>query len=340
MFSGIYKMLLTHSKLSMSKEILATKVLPFLLPLCIEQNLSMSQYETISTLVIDMINRVINEHREALRQLDAVRRETQQFDHALSQVISSTFIQNNSLNDINLTPEVSSSNVNTKSVNIENGLSIEDKFRFQQFFRNIYSFYCAFIKMYSCKIKYTDNYFSRLIQQQEAHQRLQSQSMLTPKTVSQPTKSQPKDLTATLLKNNLDELNLSISRTAVSQSDYTAKNVANLSCNKNNNVNQMQPQFLTSTLNSQTMSSRPMNWNSNGLNTSMNWNAQQSMLMWSSITPQSNVNFTTQSEIRPNLNFPGTLQPGTLQPFILPTNTSTNSNKPDINTQDIMDLLS
>jgi len=114
----------------MGKEILATKVLPFLLPLCIEQNLSMSQYETLSTLVVDMINRVTSEHREALRQLDAVRRETQQLDQALSQVASSTFMQNNSLSDINLMPQVLSPNANSKTVNVENGLTIEDKFRY------------------------------------------------------------------------------------------------------------------------------------------------------------------------------------------------------------------
>jgi len=132
MLVGIYRMLLTHSKLGMGKEILATKVLPFLLPLCIEQNLSMSQYETLSTLVIDMINRVTSEHREALRQLDAVRRETQQLDQALSQVTSPTFMQNNSLSDINLTHQMLSPNTNSnsKTVNIENGLTIEDKFRY------------------------------------------------------------------------------------------------------------------------------------------------------------------------------------------------------------------
>lgn len=123
-------MLLTHSKLGMGKEILATKVLPFLLPLCIEQNLSMSQYETLSTLVVDMINRVTSEHREALRQLDVVRRETQQFDQALCQTGSSAFMQNNNLSDINLTPEIPSANTNLKTVNIENGLTIEDKLRF------------------------------------------------------------------------------------------------------------------------------------------------------------------------------------------------------------------
>lgn len=130
MLPGIYRILLTHSKLGMGKEILATKALPFLLPLCIEQNLSMSQYETLSTLVVDMINRVTNEHREALRQLDAVRRETQQLDQALSQVVSPTFTQNNSLSDINLTPQILSPNANSKTINIANGLTIEDKYRF------------------------------------------------------------------------------------------------------------------------------------------------------------------------------------------------------------------
>ncbi|KYN44375.1 SCY1-like protein 2 [Trachymyrmex septentrionalis] len=297
---GIYRMLLTHSKLGMGKEILATKVLPFLLPLCIEQNLSMSQYETLSTLVVDMINRVTSEHREALRQLDAVRRETQQLDQALSQVTSPTFMQNNSLSDINLTHQMLSPNTNSnsKTVNIENGLTIEDKFR--------------------------------LIQQQETHQRMQSQPMLTPKAVSQPLKSQPKDLTATLLKNNLDELNLSMSRSTMSQS--AAKNIAH----KYNDISLTQSQFLTSpTLNSQTMLNRPMNWNSNGLSTPMNWNSPQSTLVWNSIAPQNNVNFATQSEVKPNLNFPGTLQP-----LISPTNTQTNVNKPNSSTQDIMDLLS
>ena len=159
---------------------------------------------------------------------------------------------------------------------------------------------------------------------------MQSQPMLTPKAVSQPLKSQPKDLTATLLKNNLDELNLSMSRSTMSQS--AAKNIAH----KYNDISLTQSQFLTSpTLNSQTMLNRPMNWNSNGLSTPMNWNSPQSTLVWNSIAPQNNVNFATQSEVKPNLNFPGTLQP-----LISPTNTQTNVNKPNSSTQDIMDLLS
>lgn len=163
--------------------------------------------------------------------------------------------------------------------------------------------------------------------------------------MSQPAKPQPKDLTATLLKNNLDELNLSMSRSTLSQPDYTAKNSTGLSWNKNNNVNQAQ--FLTSpTLSSQTMpTSRPMNWNSNGIGAPMNWNADQSATMWGPVAPQNNAavysqwegqaKFAAQPEIKSNMNFPGTLQP-----FMTPTSTQTNTSKPNTSTQDIMDLLS
>lgn len=89
---GIYKIVLTHSKLGISKETLATKVLPFLLPLCIEQSLSPSQFEALAALVGDMVNRVTTEHRAALRQLDSVRREAQQLDEALMQTVSSTAV--------------------------------------------------------------------------------------------------------------------------------------------------------------------------------------------------------------------------------------------------------
>lgn len=176
---------------------------------------------------------------------------------------------------------------------------------------------------------------------------MQSQPILTPKTVSQPIKSQPKDLTATLLKNNLDELNLSISRPTTSQPDYTAKNAMSLSWNKNNNISQTQSQFLTSpTFNSQTtMSNRPMNWNSNGINSPINWNMEQSSTsMWNSITPQNNsmysqwegqARFIAQTDNKSNLNLSGTSQP-----FMSPTTNAQTTDKPNSSTQDIIDLLS
>lgn len=124
-------MLLSHSKLGTSKEILATKILPFLLPLCVEQNFSLPQYEILSNLVTEMINRVTSEHKEALKQLDAMRRETQQLDQELSQTSTMYKNINSNNNDVNIIPIVPTPNTSTslKSLQIENGLTMEDKFR-------------------------------------------------------------------------------------------------------------------------------------------------------------------------------------------------------------------
>ncbi|CAK9807555.1 SCY1-like protein 2 [Anthophora plagiata] len=186
---GIYRMLLNHSKLGTSKEILATKILPFLLPLCVEQNFSLPQYEILSNLVIEMITRVTSEQKEALKQLDAMRRETQQLDQELSHTSNMYNKSNPTIDGVNITARAPTSNINTnlKSLQIENGLTMEDKLR--------------------------------LIQQQEVHQRLQSQTPLTP-TIVQSTKPPVKDLTETLLKSNLNQLNFSMSS---SKSDCTWK---------------------------------------------------------------------------------------------------------------------
>jgi hypothetical protein len=43
LFSGIHKMTLSDAKLGMTKEVMATKVLPFLFPLSIENGLTVTQ---------------------------------------------------------------------------------------------------------------------------------------------------------------------------------------------------------------------------------------------------------------------------------------------------------
>ena len=40
---GIYRVVLTHPKLGITKDLLATRVLPFLIPITIDSNLTMSQ---------------------------------------------------------------------------------------------------------------------------------------------------------------------------------------------------------------------------------------------------------------------------------------------------------
>nr|XP_034191914.1 SCY1-like protein 2 [Osmia lignaria] len=180
---GIYRMLLNHSKVGMSKEIIATKILPFLLPLCIEQNFSFPQYEILSNMVMEMISRVTSEHKEALKQLDAMRNETQQLNLELSEstnIYKKIVSPTDNINPIPAIPAPNTSvNTNLKSLQIENGLTMEDKLR--------------------------------LIQQQEVHQRLQSQAPLIPTSIQPNKKPAVKDLTDTLLKSNLDQLNFSIS---------------------------------------------------------------------------------------------------------------------------------
>jgi len=46
---GIYKVALTHKKLGITKELLATKTIPFLFPLCIDSGLNLTQ---VSSLVV------------------------------------------------------------------------------------------------------------------------------------------------------------------------------------------------------------------------------------------------------------------------------------------------
>ena len=75
LFAGIYKLTLSDSKLGMTKEIIATRVLPFLFPLSIENGLSVSQYNAIMNLIRDLIGKVEEEHRAKLEQLNNLQSE-------------------------------------------------------------------------------------------------------------------------------------------------------------------------------------------------------------------------------------------------------------------------
>lgn len=46
LFTGIFKLILTHKKLGMTKEVMATRVIPFLVPLSIENGLTVTQFNT------------------------------------------------------------------------------------------------------------------------------------------------------------------------------------------------------------------------------------------------------------------------------------------------------
>ncbi|CAG9857020.1 unnamed protein product [Phyllotreta striolata] len=72
---GVYKLAANHKKLGITKEIMASRVLPFLIPLCIENGLSIAQFDALTGLVKEMFRTVEAEHRTKLEQLNSVKDE-------------------------------------------------------------------------------------------------------------------------------------------------------------------------------------------------------------------------------------------------------------------------
>ncbi|XP_066927614.1 SCY1-like protein 2 [Clytia hemisphaerica] len=72
---GIYKQTLVQSKISLEKDYLATRVLPFLIPLSIEPTLNASQFNNFMSVIRQMFDRVEQEHRTKLEQLQKLQDE-------------------------------------------------------------------------------------------------------------------------------------------------------------------------------------------------------------------------------------------------------------------------
>ncbi|CAG0904334.1 unnamed protein product [Cyprideis torosa] len=72
---GILKLALETEKLGITKEVLATRVLPFVIPLLIENGYTERQFETVAKLVSKMLDVVVGEHRTKISQLNSLRQE-------------------------------------------------------------------------------------------------------------------------------------------------------------------------------------------------------------------------------------------------------------------------
>ena len=68
-------MTISDAKLGLTKEVIATKVLPYLFPLSIENGLSVSQYTAVMGLIRDLVDRVEAEHKVKLEQLSSIQNE-------------------------------------------------------------------------------------------------------------------------------------------------------------------------------------------------------------------------------------------------------------------------
>uniref|UniRef100_A0A0K2T2K1 SCY1like protein 2like [Bombyx mori] n=1 Tax=Lepeophtheirus salmonis TaxID=72036 RepID=A0A0K2T2K1_LEPSM len=72
---GIVKLSMDEEKLGLTKEVIASKLLPFLFPLSIENGLTVAQYDTIINLIRELIAKVEIEHRAKLTQLNSIKDE-------------------------------------------------------------------------------------------------------------------------------------------------------------------------------------------------------------------------------------------------------------------------
>jgi SCY1-like protein 2 len=219
---GIYKLAFSHSKLGLTKESLATKVIPFLVPLSIENGLTLNQFNAIMLLVKDMINRMESEHRTKLEQLTSIQKESNalkfqsqtqlvpnakspnksQSDDVFSNLGLEQFL--NDMEDSGNDSNASANNLTTMSTS-SSSMSLQEK--------------------------------QRLVQQQEQNQRLQSQPAIAPKQAPLKIANKPKDLTTSLLENNLSQLKLTHSSSASDNNNWFTSSSNAWNSGSNNNIN-------------------------------------------------------------------------------------------------------
>lgn len=292
---GIYKLALTHNKLGLTKEVMANKVIPFLVPLCIENGLTLNQFNALVSLVKEMINRVEAEHKTKLEQLNPIHQERREMEANIQSMSNSIVSSVPSLPNNEFEAMFSSLGIDSYSVksqvtssetqNIKpmpsipkpNSLSLEDK--------------------------------KRMVKEQEQVQRLQTQSTIVPKPVIAKPTPQPKDLTSTLIENQLKQINITSQ-----QSNWNNDNFTSNSNNINNNFGAVQPTQNSnwSNFSSTTPSSQqPNNWPSSPpastTNSMNNWNGfnQWSSNQSASTTTQqqnSTQNWSAFDSLLPNNN--------------------------------------
>lgn len=71
-------MVLNNKKITIPKEVMAGQILPFLMPMSIENALTLNQFNAVMSVVKNMVNMVETEHRAKLEQLSSIQ-EQQKF---------------------------------------------------------------------------------------------------------------------------------------------------------------------------------------------------------------------------------------------------------------------
>lgn len=188
---GIYKLAMSHKKLGLTKDVMACKVIPFLMPLTIENGLTLNQFQAIMGVVKDMIAAVETEHKAKLEQLNSIKQE------------QSAAMEMTNPNEI--VPGLTLSNkANSTTSNVYDDLGISN---FSASSPNANATKSPTQKAKQQSLSMEEK--QRLAREQEFQQRIQSQPSLIPAKPA-PTRPahEPKDLTSTLISSNLASLNI------------------------------------------------------------------------------------------------------------------------------------
>ncbi|GAB6032653.1 hypothetical protein CHUAL_011531 [Chamberlinius hualienensis] len=212
---GIYKLAMTNKKLGLTKDLMASKVIPFLMPLSTESGLNLSQFNAVIAVIKEMVNRVESEQRVKLEQLNSMKEEQRTSiemgnlhmpnkSELISGIASTPLSETDKMfQGLGLGQYVEEKDVKKTADEII-PVSKEFKSSGNQSASNN-------------KVSLTLEEKERLAQEQERHIQLKKQTSLQPKT--QPVsvkKSVPKDLTDQLISSNLANMNLGQSNPAKS----------------------------------------------------------------------------------------------------------------------------
>lgn len=199
---GIYKCCFTHKKLGITKDHLAGKVLPHLIPMCLDNSLNLNQFNAFMAVIKDMINKLEAEHKTKLEQLHMMQEQQKTLDlNSVNKTEDSKGSSGSQIDSIfkSCEAEVSAEGPENK----ENGpLSTSRQ---------------------KAKASLTLEEKQKLAKEQEQAQKLRNQTPLTPKPLTPvPPAAKAKDLTNTLLDNISSLSNISVSSAKTSQPGSTS----------------------------------------------------------------------------------------------------------------------
>ncbi|XP_064634954.1 SCY1-like protein 2 [Lineus longissimus] len=214
---GIYQVAFSHKKLGITKDSLALKVLPYLIPLSIDSNLNLKQFNAFITVIKEMVSRVESDHRGKLEQLNSMHQEQrdlspstlvgslpemcfgdQTIQFGPDQVPNSDSLVNDTANKTDSMMEKLMS-----GFGISGMLGAAEKTKKPGENSPVKPAVENKTPAQPAKVNLTMEEKQKLARDQETQERLKSQQPLQAKTAtSAPAKNKPKDLTASLKNTN------------------------------------------------------------------------------------------------------------------------------------------